>query len=122
MNLDFEDLDQLQTALDNQVAEWNTKLGEWNSQGLRMVLWGAGGKAATFLNSIPAARFIRNVVDVNPTRQGRFVAGSAQMVVAPRDLIDISPDIVIVSNPTYREEIRAMLRQLNVSCQLEVAS
>ena len=58
------------------------------------------------------------VVDINPFRQGKWLAGVGQQVVAPETLRDLAPDVVVAMNPIYGEEIRRDLDRLNVSAKL----
>ena len=44
-----------------------------------------------------------------------FMPGSAQPIVAPMELATIQPAVVMVMNPIYREEIAAVLDQLELS-------
>jgi ABC-type Fe3+-hydroxamate transport system substrate-binding protein len=54
-------------------------------------------------------------VDINPYRQGTFMAGTGQAIVAPEYLKSYRPDIVIVMNSVYREEIRHNLSQMKLN-------
>lgn len=78
-------------------------------------MWGAGAKGVMFLNLVPGAESIREVVDMNPRKQGMFVAGTGQMIVAPEVLSDDSPDAVIVLNSAYRAEIAARLQAMGLA-------
>jgi hypothetical protein len=46
------------------------------------------------------------VVDVNPRKQNTFLPGTAQRIVGPDALNGYKPDVVIVMNPIYSDEIR----------------
>ena len=80
-----------------------------------MFAWGAGAKAVTFLNIIdPAGDCITHIVDVSPRKTGRFVPGSGQEIVEPSALRELSPDVLILMNAVYRDEIRAAVRALGL--------
>jgi hypothetical protein len=81
------------------------------------VVWGAGGRGINFLNLIEASGFIRHIVDINPDRRGGYVPGSGQLVVAPEFLQDYRPDLVLLTNPTYENEVRQQVAALGVSCE-----
>ncbi len=102
-------------------AEWQSRLGELAAAGQRGVVWGAGSKGVTFLNAMEAGDEIVAVVDINPRKQGKFVAGSGQLIVPPAQLAEIQPDFVIIMNANYREEIAGMLAELHVAAQIMVA-
>ncbi len=101
-----------------KVAHWRARLAELAAAGRTAAVWGAGSKGITFLNVLPAAGVITRVVDVNPRKQGRFVPGPGLPVVAPAELAARPPDLVVVVNPLYREEIAGMLAAAGVSAEL----
>ncbi len=75
----------------------------------------------SFLNLIQPQDSIDWVVDINPGKQGSFMAGTGQPVVAPERLIEIRPDTVIVMNPVYREEIATQLGEMGLHPEILVA-
>jgi hypothetical protein len=83
------------------------------------VVWGAGSKGVTFLNIFRDLQAVTLVVDVNPRKQGKFVAGSGQQIVAPDLLRDYQPDVVLVMNALYLNEICDMLAALSVTATVE---
>ncbi len=92
-----------------RVDAWSDDLASARAQGLRLALWGSGSKGVTFLNVLDPGDVVSTVVDVNPRKQGRYVAGSGHRVVAPDALEADPPDRVLVPNPLYLDEIRADL-------------
>lgn len=76
------------------------------------VLWGVGSKGVSFLNALADPAHIAAAVDLNPRKQGRYVAGSGHRIVAPEALRTIEPDVVLVSNAFYRDEVESDLRAL----------
>jgi hypothetical protein len=58
------------------------------------------------------------VVDINPYRQNTFVAGTGHRIAAPSQLRECRPDVVIVMNPMYGEEIRRALQEQGLSPQM----
>jgi hypothetical protein len=57
-------------------------------------------------------------VDINPHKHGKFLAGTGHEIVAPEFLTQYKPDVVIVMNPIYCDEIRADLGRLGLSPQV----
>jgi len=104
----------------DKLAYWNDKLEQSAGDNRRAVVWGTGGKGVSFLNMLPSYETIEYVVDINPRRQGRFIPGSGQQIVAPEALIDYRPDLVILSNAVYEQEICAQLAAMNLRCDVEV--
>lgn len=104
------------------ILEWSECLKRFASSQKKVAIWGAGSKGVMFLNLIPGARSIAAVVDVNPRKQGMFVAGTGQQIISPEALAGFSPDLVIVLNPAYRSEIAARLMAIGVPAAEVVTS
>lgn len=83
-----------------------------------VVLWGAGSKAVGFLAALDEPAAVRAVVDINPYKQGSYLPGSARPVIAPAAVRAMEPQLVIIMNPIYREEIRGMLDELGVDAEV----
>jgi SAM-dependent methyltransferase len=80
------------------------------AQSGNVALWGAGAKGVTFANLIDADRSLfRCVVDTNPGKQNRFLAGTGHPIISPDALPRHDIRSVIVLNPNYCEEIRRTL-------------
>ncbi|MCL4765091.1 MAG: methyltransferase domain-containing protein [Hyphomicrobiaceae bacterium] len=103
-----------------KVKEWQARLDLLRWQGRRTVVWGGGSKGVTFLNLLTSP-LIEFMVDINPRKLGKYVAGTGQQVIAPEQLVDYRPDVVIVMNPVYRDEIREKLDTLGLSPELLTA-
>ncbi|MGB5748258.1 MAG: class I SAM-dependent methyltransferase [Desulfobacterales bacterium] len=96
------------------ISEWRKNLAEIKQSGARPVVWGAGSKGITFMNVLPGAAAIDCVIDINPHKQGLYVPGTGQQVVSPERLPEIRPDVIIVMNPLYLDEIDQMITDLNL--------
>ncbi|HEY0981918.1 MULTISPECIES: class I SAM-dependent methyltransferase [unclassified Schlesneria] len=84
-----------------------------------LVVWGAGAKAVTFANLVdPDHRWIEAIVDVNPSKQGKYLAGSQHPIIAPDSLSELQPACVLVLNPNYRDEISQRLSSLGLSTEI----
>jgi len=102
-------------ACDTLFIRWQDQVKALLANGQRVFAWGAGAKAVTFLNIVdPARDGITHIVDVNPRKTGRFVPGSGQEIVEPSALRELSPDVLIIMNAIYRDEIRAAVRALGL--------
>ena len=72
-----------------------------------------------FLTTLGISRNeIEYAVDINPHKAGTYLAGTGQQVVAPRTLIEYRPDVVIVMNPIYCNEIQSSLSQMGLAPEL----
>lgn len=102
-------VDRFADELPRVLERWKTRFGELQRERCRAVLWGGGSKAVGFLATLQLQDEIEYVVDINPQKQGMYLAGTGQQIVAPTALSDHRPDLVMVMNPIYAEEIRATL-------------
>ncbi|MEM9379145.1 MAG: SAM-dependent methyltransferase, partial [Planctomycetota bacterium] len=60
-------------------------------------------------------------VDINPSKRGKFVSGVGTPIVGPEDLRELSPSLVVLMNPIYRDEVAAMLRPIAPEAELLTA-
>lgn len=104
-----------------KADEWRGRVATLTAEGKRGVVWGAGSKGVTFLNVIQPGEVISYIVDINPRKQGKFVGGTGQEIVAPEFLSAYQPDFVIIMNANYREEIGRTLGELGVAAEILVA-
>lgn len=97
---------------------WRTIIDAMVQQRERAVIWGGGSKGVAFLTTLKIYDQIQYVVDINPKKQGMFMAGTGQEIVSPDFLNAYQPDVVIVMNPIYCAEIQALLNERGVSARL----
>jgi SAM-dependent methyltransferase len=100
-----------------KISNWQQTLANCAARG-SVILWGSGSKAVAFLGAVDKEGTVDRVVDINPYRQGHFMPGSAQPIVAPAQLQKNPPAAVIVMNPIYREEVAAELEALDLQSEL----
>lgn len=100
------------------LDDWRHKLKEIKSGGRKAVIWGGGSKGVAFLTTLDIQNEIEYAVDINPYKHGYYMAGTGQEIVAPEFLQSYKPDIVIVMNPIYCDEINQDLKKLGVSAEL----
>jgi SAM-dependent methyltransferase len=109
-------------AFEQRVCTWRRRLARMRADGSRAVVWGAGSKGVTFLNLLAAdERVVSCVVDVNPHKHGRYIAGTGQPIIASADLPSRRPTHVIVMNPIYEAEIRSELRHRSINARILTA-
>ena len=102
-------------------AAWRQRIGELVERGARPVLWGAGSRGVQFLTFADADKRLAAVVDVNPRKWGRYLPVTAHRVDPPETLSTLKPQAVIITNPSYRNEIAADLKRLGVEAELLTA-
>ena len=58
------------------------------------------------------------IIDINEKRHGKYLPGSGHEIVAPEFIINYAPDLVIITNPTYAEEIKNQIKKLRVNTKI----
>ncbi len=115
-----EDAAQFALNYQQKVGAWRQEISKTVQHGQRAVVWGAGSKGVSFLNTVNGERAFEYVVDLNPRKQGMFIAGTGQKIVLPAFLKEYQPDLVVIMNPNYENEIRQMLAEMDLApiCRL----
>ncbi len=111
-------VDSFSVTVTHHIREWQNLLHSWQAKNKTVALWGGGSKAVAFLTTVNVPTAIHSVVDINPHKQGLFLPGTGQLVVAPEDLMHIQPDIILAMNPMYMEEIGYNFKSLGLKSEL----
>jgi SAM-dependent methyltransferase len=118
INKDIQFFTEHQAA---RMASWRSKLEETRNSGKKAVVWGSGSKGVAFLTALnmhtPDCE-IEYVVDINPFREGKYMAGTGQEIVSPAFLKRYKPDLAIAMNPIYQPEIKADLEKMGLSTEV----
>ncbi len=61
---------------------------------------------------------IEYAVDINPRKQNKFIPGTGQKNVSPEAMLHYSPDVVIVMNPLYQQEVKSALQTMGLTPQV----
>ena len=85
-----------------------------------VALWGSGSKATGFLTTLGSPEKINCVVDINPGKHGRFVAGTGHEIIAPTSLQGRPIKTLIIMNPIYTKEITADVQALGLNPEILV--
>ncbi len=104
--------------INKTLGEWRKRLREIKSGGQKAVIWGGGSKSVGFLTQFDKEKAIDHVVDINPHMQGNFIPGIGKQYVGPDFLKEYRPDVVIIMNSVYTEEIRKMLLERGLEPEL----
>jgi len=119
-----DDLERIRADVAAFKAEIGAKLDRLRKEveglraaGKRTVLWGSGSKAVAYLTTLGVTDEIECVVDINPHKHGKFLAGTGHEIVAPQSLLEYQPDAVIVMNPVYLAEISKDLASMGITAQ-----
>jgi hypothetical protein len=94
------------------IEQWKNYLATHQN----IAIWGAGAKGSTFLNLLDTQRHaVRCVIDINPAKQGRFIARTGHPIINPTNLQDYDIQHIIVMNENYLEEVRNMVSHTAVT-------
>ena len=75
-----------------------------------VVFWGAGGRTISALTQRGwTDGQVAAVVDVDAAKQGKFIPVTGQVIVSPQQARTLNPDLVVISNAQYLDEVRAQL-------------
>jgi SAM-dependent methyltransferase len=109
-----EQVDRFVAKVGARVAGLQHQLAEWRRLGRTVALWGSGSKAVSYLTTLGVTDEVQAVVDINPHKHGKFLAGTGHEIVAPEALRMLRPDCIVVMNGIYTSEIRADLARLEL--------
>lgn len=110
---------QFQVAAPRRIRSWGAVFRRIHDAGRKVVVWGAGSKAVALLSALKISHDVMPfAVDINPHKQGTFMPGTGQEIVLPDFLRSYSPDVVLVMNPIYKNEIHQRLDELSVRAEL----
>jgi SAM-dependent methyltransferase len=98
-----------------RIASIIKKIGNEN---LKVLVWGAGAKGVSYLNMLKIHEEIKYIVDINPNKHGKYIAGTGQKIVPPEFAKEYDPDMVIIMNPIYTEEIKQTLAEMDVEAEI----
>ena len=102
-------VEQFRQRVGRRVGELAESARTWRAQGKRVAIWGSGSKCVALLSALGADATPDAIVDVNPHKHGKFLAGSGYEISSPASLETLRPDVVLIMNAIYTDEIRADL-------------
>lgn len=77
-------------------------------------VWGAGAKGVALVNYLVRDR-PSCVIDSNPAKQGGILPGTRIPIVSPEDARLLRLGLIVIANPNYDREIKAVLRHCGYS-------
>jgi hypothetical protein len=92
--------------VDNRLQELSEAAHRWRRSGQKVAIWGSGSKCVALMSSVELGDTLQAIVDINPHKHGKFLAGSGWEIEGPDALTALRPDAVIIMNSIYTEEIR----------------
>ncbi len=108
------DVERFRNQIGKETLRWKSFFDEGLASGKKTILWGGGSKAVALLTTMGISEQVEYVVDINPFRQGTFLAGCGQEIVSPEFLKTYQPDRVVIMNSIYVDEISRDLTALGL--------
>lgn len=85
----------------------------------KSAVWGAGAKGVTLLNILdPNAELIDAAIDINPNKQGKFIAGTGHPIISPKEIKNKNYKKILNLNPNYLNENNELLRKMSMKIQI----
>jgi SAM-dependent methyltransferase len=112
------DVEHFKRAVPGNLERWRRLILDAHGAGKRVVLWSALSKAVSFLTTLKVGAAIEYAVDINPHRQGRFLPVTGQQIVPPEFLTAYKPDLVILMNPIYLDEVRREVARIGLGADV----
>ena len=101
---------------ERKIQRWSSRLQALVQSGRRIIAWGSGAGGIYFFSRLGIGDEIPYVVDINPRRNGRFLPVTGQKVVAADFLYEYRPDVVIITNETFEDEIKQQVAAMGLTC------
>jgi hypothetical protein len=101
-----------------QSAHWGRVFEQADQTDQRVVLWGGAPQSVAFGLALGVEDKVDYIVNINPVQHGKYAVGTGQQVVAPQFLKEYRPDLVILMNSIYRDEVAKSLQELGISSEL----
>lgn len=108
-------VDRFSENIQTKQDEWQQALDRYEEQQKKVAIWGGGSKCVAFLTTLDRVEEIGCIVDINPHRAGKYLSGLSQKIAAPSALPSFKPDVVIIMNPIYKQEITTDLHKMGLS-------
>jgi SAM-dependent methyltransferase len=114
INFPIVDFDKISQFIDRKITAYKALIATFGN----FVIWGAGAKGVTFLNRLSIDhKKCQYVIDINPNKQNKFIPITGQKIVSPEILKKEKVDNIIIMNPVYEKEVKAIALNYNYKGQ-----
>ena len=101
-----------------KLDNWKKRLKQIYEDGLRTVVWGSGSKCVAFMTTLDVKNEIEYIIDINPYRHNKFIPGVGKKIMPPEFMKKYKPNVTLIMNPIYCEEIREMIKDMDISTEI----
>jgi SAM-dependent methyltransferase len=109
---------QFKAVIGPELHRLRAQFERWKGENKKVALWGSGSKAVSLITTLKIAEMVDAVVDINPHKHGKFLAGCGNEILSPEALAEIRPDVVVAVNPIYLNEIGKDLAAMGLEPEL----
>ena len=113
-------IDKFNAAYSQVLDDSKQKIAQIKAESKRVIGWGAGARGISFFNLFDLKQDVPYIVDINEKRQGKYLPGSGQQIVSPNFIVEYQPDLIIITNPTYAQEIIQHTKEMGVEADFWV--
>jgi len=113
-----KDVKYFSTYCREKLDQWKKRLQQIHADRRTAVVWGSGSKCVSFITTLEIKDEIKYVIDINPYRHGKFLPGAGKKIMPPKFLREYKPDVTIVMNPIYCNEIQQTLNDMKVTTEV----
>lgn len=110
-------VNKFEASCKDKIHEWSERFKLYSADNKKVVVWSSSSKAVAFLTALKPS-VVEYVIDINPRRQGYYMAGTGQEIKGPEFLKEYAPDVVIIMNSVYLTEIKGILAKLGVKTNI----
>jgi hypothetical protein len=111
-------VDNFQSQVDERLQQLAGITDTARKAGKTVAIWGSGSKCVSLISSLRLGEELTAIVDINPHKHGMFLAGSGREIVGPDALQTLRPDVILLMNSIYTEEVRNELNSRGLCPQL----
>ena len=81
----------------------------------RAARYGRNGSSLEAVSVLPVRKSTNSTLATMRVGMGLVLSGSGQRIVPPESLVATTPDLLIITNPTYADEIKGHAARLGLS-------
>jgi len=110
-------VDLFASRCQDKLAVWKKELKRIRDEKKRAIVWGSGSKCVAFMTTLDIKDEVQYIVDINPHRHGKFIPGVGKQIVSPEFLKQYKPEIIIIMNPVYVNEIKKQVESMGIEAE-----
>jgi SAM-dependent methyltransferase len=95
-------------SVDDDISAKLENLRKIVSQYQKVVIWGISGRAISLLTHFSwDEEQVQFGIDIDKDKQGKYIPVTGQLIISPEQAVKLEPDLIIIANANYLEEIKS---------------